>query len=457
MAQGTMVMKFGGSCFRDADGVRKLVAITAGEKRCAIVVSALSGVTDSIQKSITGKLSERGIETFVASLTDKHLRMLGELCGGERLDRYGVEIRRLVASFSRILYGVYYTGELTPRMKALLLSYGERLSARVVAAALEADGHATRVFDADSLPLLTDSNYEQANAILDLTKRLAGRKLHAAIEKGFIPVVTGFFGSNREGHVTLLGRNGTDYSASIVAFALGAERVTVWKDVDGFLTADPAYVEGAKVISELSYGEASELSYFGANVLHPKAVEPAEEGNIRIRIINIQNSSSPGTLVTSSRRRAVGIVKSVSCLKNLAIVRVYVSGGGFQAGTISHISGFLGRAGINIISATTSQTCIAFLVRRSDTAPALASLSETVGHGVEKVETERGVALMCIVGEGLGITKGIAARVFTAVSQHGINVGMMSAGASRAAYHFTVRMEVLDSAVKAVHSVFFGE
>lgn len=457
MVKNATVMKFGGSCFRDASGVRKLVAITTAEKKCAIVVSALSGVTDRILKAVTGKLNERGIELFVSSLTEKHLRMLGELCSGEMLDRYSEEVRRIVASFSRILYGVYYTGELTPRMRALLLSYGERLSARVVAAALEAEGHQARVFDADTLPLLTDSNYEQANAMLDLTKRMAGRKLHAALAKGWIPVITGFFGSSREGHVTLLGRNGTDYSASIVAYALGAARLTVWKDVDGFLTADPAYVQGAKVISELSYDEASELSYFGANILHPKAVEPAEEGGIKIRIINIQNTSSAGTLVTSSRRKTVGIVKSVSCLKNLAIVRVYVSGGGFQAGTISHISGFLGRAGINIISATTSQTCIAFLVSRSDTASAQASLAETVGHGIEKVETERGVALMCIVGEGLGITKGIAASVFTAVSEHGINVGMMSAGASRAAYHFTVKMSMLDNAVRAVHSVFFGD
>ena len=457
MVQDSVVMKFGGSCLRDSGGIRRLVSIVSGQKRCTIVVSAISGVTDSIESEITGRLSESGIESFIKQLTEKHIGLLREVCSGRTLEQYSRDIRKTVGKFGRILYGVYYTGELTQRMKALLMSYGERLSARVVAAALDASGRQARVFDSDKLPLLTAGSYENANGLLGQTKRIAFRKLNAAADRGMVPVVTGFFGINRDGHVTLLGRNGTDYSASIIAYAMGARNLVIWKDVDGFLTADPSFVKGAKLIEELSYGEASELSYFGANVLHPKAVEPAEEGNTRIRILNIDSPSSTGTLVTSVRKKAVGIVKSVSCLENLAIVRVYVSGGGFQSGTLSHISGFLGRAGVNIISATTSQTCIAFLVLETELGTAVSSLRETVNRGVEKIETEKHVALMCVVGEGLGTTKGIAAKVFTAVSEGGINVGMMSAGASRAAYHFTVKMDVLNSAMNAVHRVFFGE
>lgn len=450
-------MKFGGSCLKNPEGVRKLVSIVSGEKECAVVVSAVSGVTDSITRAIRGKLEERSIESFVRLLHDRHNKLLGQLCGGEVLERYRTEIDSILAGFSRLLYGVYYTGELTGRMRALLLSFGERLSTRVVAAALESSGIRVTVFDADTLPLVTDDNYESATALLDQSRRMARGKLRAALAKGCVPVITGFFGSNGEGHVTLLGRNGTDYSASVVAYAIGARSLIIWKDVDGFLTADPSHVPSARHIAELSYGEASELSYFGADVLHPKAVEPAREGRIQIRIRNIRSPSSPGTLVTSGRKRAAGIVKSVSCLENLAIVRIYVSGGGFQSGTISHMAGFLGRTGVNIISATTSQTCIAFLVRSHDLSRAVDALRETVGHGTEKVETERDVALMCAVGEGLGSTKGIAARVFTAISGKGVNVGMMSAGASRAAYHFTVRMNVLNDAMNAVHSAFFGE
>lgn len=456
MPSGSVVMKFGGSCLRSTDGIRKIVAITSREKRVALVVSALAGVTDSIVREITGRLSEKSIEAFTKQLAARHLQTLGVFCSGEMLERYSDDVRKTVAGFSRILYGVYYTGELTQRMKALLMSFGERLSARVIAGALESSGMRVRVFDADTLPLLTDNNYGNGNALLPLTKKMAHDKLNAAVEEGTIPVVTGFFGTNREGHVTLLGRNGTDYSASIVAYAMGASRLVIWKDVDGFLTADPSYVGRAKLIAELSYDEASELSYFGANVLHPKAVEPAEEGNIRISIRNIEGPSQ-GTLVTSSRKKAVGVVKSVSCLKNLSIVRVYVSGGGFQAGAISEISGFLGRAGVNIMSATTSQTCIAFLVLSSDLPTAVSALRESMNRGIEKIESERRVALMCVVGEGLGTTKGIAARVFTAISACGVNVGMMSAGASRAAYHFTVKMEDLDRAMNAVHDVFFGD
>ena len=452
-----VVMKFGGSCLRDSDGVRKLVSIVSDEKRCAVVVSAMSGVTDSILRTITGRLEERDIESFVRQLADRHLGLLGELCSGKTLVHYSSDVNRLVSTFSRILYGVYYTGELTPRMQSFLMSFGERLSARIVAAALESAGASPRIFDADRLPLYTDGSYDAASALLAPTRKSSFRKLNTALERSQIPVVTGFFGISREGHVTLLGRNGTDYSASVVAYAMGAGKLIIWKDVDGFLTADPSYVRGAKLISELSYDEAAELSYFGADVLHPKAVDPAKEGNIEVRIMNILNPSSPGTLITSSRKQTLGIVKSVSCLENLAIVRVYVSGGGFQSGTISHMSGFLGRAGVNIISATTSQTCIAFLVGRSDTEVAVGSLRETVGHGTEKIETEKDAALMCAVGEGLGNTRGIAAKVFSAISEKGVNVGMMSAGASKAAYHFTVGMDVLGDAMNAVHAVFFGD
>ncbi len=450
-------MKFGGSCLRDTSSVSRIRSIVSVERRCILVVSAISGVTDSIMGAITGRLSEKGIESFSRSLAAIHTGMLSEFCSGEQLRRHTDEINRIVGSFSRILFGVYYTGELTQRTKALLLSFGERLSARVVAAAIDAGGRRTRVFDADALPLLTDNNYENGNALLKPTRRKAGPKLKKALEEGLMPVVTGFFGTNGDGHVTLLGRNGTDYSASVIAYAVGAGRLVIWKDVDGFLTADPDFVPSAKLISELSYDEASELSYFGANVLHPKAVEPAEEGNIRIRIRNMDKPFSDGTLVTSGRKKTAGIVKSVSCLKNLAIVRVYVSGGGFQSGTISHISGFIGRAGVNIMSATTSQTCIAFLVQSSDLDMAVAALRDRTNNGIEKIETERQVALMCVVGEGLGTTRGIAARVFTAISKIGVNVGMMSAGASRAAYHFTVKMNALKSAMNAVHGAFFGD
>ncbi len=452
-----VVMKFGGSCLRNADGVRQLTELTSAENDCAIVVSAFSGVTDTIAETITGRLSKKKIAALISGLRDRHATILGEVSSGAIFENALKSMNGVLRNLERLLYGVYYTGELTPRMRALLLSVGERLSARLVSSALEAAGVRSKVFEADALGIITDSNYDSATADLPQTRRGAGKKLLSAIRSGKVPVVTGFFGRDSRRHVTLLGRNGTDYSASVVAYAIGARRLIIWKDVDGFLTADPTIVPQAKLIGEISYDEASELSYFGAEVLHPKAVDPARKGRIGVRIMNIANPASKGTLITSGRRETTGVVKSVSCLKDLGILRVYVTGGGYTSGTISGISGHLGRAGVNIISATTSQTCISFLMRLEDLDRSAGALSGLISAGVDKMERERGVALLCAVGEGLGRTRGIAAKVFGAVSQVGVNIGMMSAGASTVAYHFTVSMKDLQAAALSVHHVFFGD
>ena len=451
-----VVMKFGGSCLKNVDGLRQLVELTSAEKECAIVVSAVSGVTDTIMQTITGRLSEKKIASLTSTLRERHVAILSEESSG-LLGSGEKDVDGLLKNLERLLYGIYYTGELTPRMRALVLSIGERLSARLVSSVLESHGIRSKVFESDSLGIVTNSNYESATADLPQTKRIAGKKILAALKSGRVPVVTGFFGRDPRGHVTLLGRNGTDYSASVVAYAVGARRLIIWKDVDGFLTADPSIVPQAKLIDEISYDEAAELSYFGAEVLHPKAVDPARLGNIGLRIMNIANRSSKGTLITSSKRETTGVVKSVSCLKDLGILRVYVTGGGYTSGTISSISGHLGMEGVNIISATTSQTCISFLLGIEDLDRSAEALSKLISVGLDKVEKERNVALLCAVGEGLGRTRGIAAKVFGAVSDVGVNIGMMSAGASTVAYHFTVSMKDLQTAARSVHRVFFGE
>lgn len=452
-----VVMKFGGSCLKSTEGLKQLIGLTAAEKECTLVVSAVSGVTDTIMQTISGKLSEKKIASLISSLRERHATILSEVVSGTHFDACLKNIDELLRNLERLMYGVYYTGELTQRMNAILLSMGERMSARVVSSALESAGIRSKVFDADTLGIVTDSNYESATADLAQTRRLAGNKLLSALRTGKVPVVTGFFGRDSRHHITLLGRNGSDYSAAIVAYSIGAKKLIIWKDVDGFLTADPSIVPQAKLIDEISYDEAAELSYFGAEVLHPKAVDPARLGNIGMRILNISSRSSQGTLITSSKRETIGVVKSVSCLKDLSILRVYVTGGGYTSGTISGISGHLGKAGVNIISATTSQTCIAFLIRSEDLEPSVEALSGLISRGLDKLEKEKSVALLCAVGEGLGRTKGIAAKVFGAISDAGVNVGMMSAGASTAAYHFTVSMRDLQPAAISIHHVFFGD
>jgi aspartate kinase len=293
--------------------------------------------------------------------------------------------------------------------------------------------------------------------VLDATAKNICPRLRHMFDRGETPVVTGFFGRTADGHVTIFGRNGSDYSAAVVANALNADSLEIWKDVDGFMSVDPKIVKEAIAIESLSYDEAAELSYFGAQVLHPRTVEPARMKNITIYVKNVFRPELQGTAIKPSGVQKVHGIKSISFMKNMAIIKVYGAGAGYKAGVISDISGRLTEAGVNIYSAATSQTCVAFLTAKSDLAVAQRCLESSKRGVIERIETVDDIALLCVVGEGLGYEKGIAARVFTAVAKEGVSVNMISAGASLVAYHFTVERKDLDRTIRAIHKEFFDK
>jgi aspartate kinase len=274
------------------------------------------------------------------------------------------------------------------------------------------------------------------------------------LQGGVTPVITGFFGRAPEGSVTVFGRNGSDYSAAAVANAMGASVLEIWKDVDGFMSVDPKIVPSARAIPHLSYDEAAELAYFGAKVVHPMTMEPARSGNIEIRVKNVFRPEAPGTVIGGSSKKIDRGIKSISCMKNLSLVKVFGDGTGYKLGVLADIAMLLRQAEINIYSVVTSLTCIAILVDKKDVTKAQKVLAES--GGAPRMETHENFALMCIVGEGLGHHKGLASRVFKAVAKEGVNVGLISAGASLVAYHFTVDQADLEKATRAVHEELFG-
>jgi len=451
------VLKFGGTCLAGEDTLHKVVRVIKQEKeQKLVVVSAASGVTNAIKDFVSKPRQEKEIDDFLLTMKLRHVDMLPPQDGPERKEALEM-IETKTTKLERLLYGITYTEELTPRTCDLILSFGERLSAIVVASRLSRDGMDAVPMETDALGMITNEQHGNAVAILDKCEKNMGPTLENAVKKNIVPVVTGFFGITESGHVTTVGRSGTDYTAAVVAYSTGAKPIEIWKEVDGFMSADPKLVKDAFLLDRLSYEEAAELAYFGAQVLHPRAVQPARLRGIEIIIKNLFNPESPGSTIGSSKHARKDVIKSVSYVPNVATFKVYDDGAGYKSGFLADITSCLARANINIFSATTSQTCAAVLIDESEVPHAKKAIKSLIGTVGERLEIIPGMALVCTVGEGFGETKGIAARVFKAVAAKNVNVDLISAGASMVAYHFTVDRKDLKNTIAAIHEEFFRD
>jgi aspartate kinase len=449
-------MKFGGSSLKTGVSMRQVAEIIVAEKeKSAVVLSAVSGVTEMLVQFISSTRSEEDVDAFMKAITKLHTDLAMDALSSQKCQAKAMEelVAKLV-KLERMLYGSCYIEEVNPRIRDYVQCFGERLSVIIVSALLNEMGLKAKAMDADELGIITDGQYGTATVNMEATRSSIRPKLMKALQSGMTPVITGFFGRAPEGSVTVFGRNGSDYSAAAVANAMGASVLEIWKDVDGFMSVDPKIVPSARPIPHLSYDEAAELAYFGAKVVHPMTMEPARSGNIEIRVKNVFRPEAPGTAIGGTNKNNDLGIKSISCMKNLSLVKVFGEGTGYKLGVLADIAMLLRQAEINIYSVVTSLTCIAILVDKKDVAKAQKVLAES--GGAPRMETHENFALMCIVGEGLGYHKGLASRVFKAVAKEGVNVGLISAGASLVAYHFTVDQADLEKATRAVHEELFG-
>jgi aspartate kinase len=422
-----------------------------------VVVSAVAGVTDGLLSFISKPRGEGEIDQVIAGLRQQHVALLPAR-KGPWVGRAEEVIAERCTKLERLLYGISYTEELTPRTRDLVLSFGERLSAQVVAAHLQDRGVPSEAVESEQVGVVTDEYYGNATALLKECRARIPEALGPRLKAGLTPVVTGFYGVTTEGHVAAMGRGGSDYLAAVLGYALGAQRVEIWKEVDGFMSADPRIVPGAFPLAKLSYDEAAELAYFGAKVLHPRAVQPVRLTGARIYIRNVNKPRDPGTEIGAETEERSDVIKSVSYSRHLVTLKVYGSDAGYKHGLLGEIAQRLGARGVNIYSATTSQTCIALLIDREDVQRAQRALEPMMGNGgaMDRVEVLPATSLICTVGEGLGHRKGVASRVFKATAAAGVNVHLISAGASMVALHFTVASGDLERAVQAIHDEFFG-
>lgn len=448
------VIKFGGSSLKDAEGFLDIAKIIKNEEEKKIVIlSGVCGVTDTIQNYLAyKKFDEIVIQGLIQNLQRLHFKISsGAITDIAILKKVQNTLQNKLEKLERLLRGVYYIEELTDRTQDLILSYGERLSVPILEGVLNEKGVRAKAFEADNLGILTNGDFGNAVAILNPISENLKNSILPLLDNDIVPIITGFFGCDNNGHTTLFGRNGSDYSASVIAYAIDADEVDIWKDVDGFLSADPTIIKDAYLLQNLSYKEAAELSYFGAKILHPKTVEPLMKKDIKLRIKNRYNPYIFGTEIGNINYNKNQLVKSIAHSKDIACIKIHGSGIGYKPGVLSEITSYISSIKINIKSVITSQTCITLLLEKKDLNKSYNTLIEKQIETVDRIEQIKDIALVAIVGEGISNHYGIASRVLNSIAQKEINIELISAGASDVAYYFVVKEMFLEPALEAIH------
>jgi bifunctional aspartokinase / homoserine dehydrogenase 1 len=462
----TLVMKFGGTSVGDAVALRRtagLVAHSHGELGAtAVVVSAMSKVTDLLLQGAHGAANGRESDFRQAALAlrEKHGTAVAELLppSAER-DALAAELDQFIDHFEGLCQAVLVLGELTPRALDTISATGERMSARLLAAYLRHQGQQAQALDATEL-IVTDDNFQAAAPRLAETAAQCQRRLRPLLDKGVLPIITGFIGATPEGVTTTLGRGGSDYSAAIVGQALAADEVWIWTDVDGVMTADPRFVSNARTIPRLTYREVAELAYYGAKVLHPKTIRPVVENGIPLRIKNSFNPDHPGTLIVGDHALANGAIKGVTAVANLALITVEGKGMMGVPGIAARTFGAVADSQVSVllISQASSEQSISFAVPDNVTERVIASLEralvvELQRQDIDRVWAQRPVTIVTAVGAGMRGTPGIAGKIFSALGDNGVNVIAIAQGSSECSISLVVAASEGRAAVNHIHAL----
>ena len=460
------VMKFGGTSVGDATCIARtaqIIAKAAKENPCIAVVSAMSGVTNRLIEA--AKKAEAGIAGEAGGIFDElwreHETTLTSLVPRDE-DRARIRPRmeEILAEGRRLCEGTAMLRELTPRTLDAISSLGERLSAPLVAAAVRELGLPSEAIEATEL-IVTDAFHGGAEPQMGLTKAKSQARLQPLLEKGIAPVVTGFIGATVEGQLTTLGRGGSDYSATILGAAMDADEVIIWTDVDGVLTADPRLVSEARTIPVISYREAAELAYFGAKVLHPKTLNPVVQAAIPVWIRNSFAPEKLGTKITPEGRSIGGGVKALTAIRDVTLISVGGPGivglpdvVGRTFSTTAEV-----RANVLLISQSSSQNDICFIVSTADAQRTVEALRKEFAHDlahhkVEHITVDSNIAIVAVVGENMRGTPGIAGRTFNALGRENVNLIAIAQGSSESNISFVIDEKSVKTALNTTHREF---
>jgi bifunctional aspartokinase / homoserine dehydrogenase 1 len=458
-------MKFGGTSMGSAERIRvaaRLAAEQGARRPVVVVVSAMSKVTDllldSLRKAEAGDQAD--LDANLEKLSARHRECCSGLLPKEKQAAATAGLEGLIAEFARIAKGVMMLGERPPRSVDEAVAVGERLSAYLMALHMESEGIPAVAVNAADV-IATDAVFGNATPLMDQTRERATRVLGPMLARGVLPVVTGFNGSTLDGRPTTLGRGGSDFSASILAAVLDAAELWIWTDVDGIMSGDPRLVSDARVLPEITYAEAAELAYNGAKVLHPRTLAPLAERGIPVWSKNSFAPEKPGTRILPRVDTGHG-PKAVTSMTDVALVSIEPASSAVSGTKLmARAADALARANVEILAFTSSsyRQSFCFLVRQSELERAREFLEEDLAlelvHGYLKpIEVDDDVALIAVVGEGMRGTPGLAGRIFTAISQHDINIIAIAQGSSELTIAIVVRRGGLEQAVRAIHGEF---
>ena len=449
-----VVMKFGGTSVEDPTAIRRIAAIVAGRvalgKQPVVVVSAMAKVTDQLLRAAgTAVQGDRAGALAISS----RLRALHRDTAAALVKNSAALIDLIDKNFDsldEVLRGLAALHELTPRISDLIVSYGEVLSSRIVAAGFQEQGIDAAHADARQI-IITDSQFQKAIPQDALIERRAQEKLLPLLAQEQVPVMGGFIASNEAGIATTLGRGGSDFTAALIGGALAAETIEIWTDVDGIMTADPRVCPDAYRVKVISFEEAAELAYFGAKVLHPATILPAVKKNIPVLVLNSRNVSCEGTRITSLAPHCKSPFKSIAVKKKLSIIDVVASRMLMTHGYMKAIFDIFDKHQCPVDMVCTSEVSVSLTVDSNDKLPAVAA---DLGR-LADVKYEGKKALLCLVGDDIRGHSGIAAQVFTAIRN--INVRMISQGASEINMSFMIEEDDADEAVRSLHAAFFQD
>ncbi|GAB6391940.1 MAG: aspartate kinase [Treponematales bacterium] len=441
-----IVMKFGGSSVADAERLRRVgdIVVERLPQKPALVLSAMGDTTDDLLAAAETALETGEVST--ARVRALHLGAAGalELPAGAR-----DEITPLLDELERLLMGIALIRELTEKTRDFLVSFGERLSVRIAAGYFNTRGIQARALDAWDAGLVSNSRHGGA-AILEESWSRVPAAVMPLIDSGVLPVVTGFIAKDKAGNITTLGRGGSDLSATFIAAACGAEEAQVWKDVDGILTADPRLVKEARPVDAVTYEEAAELAYFGAQVLHPRAMLPCMKTGTPVLVKNSYNPEAKGTRIVSVLTGKTAPIQAITSRKNVTLVDIVSTHMLGQYGFLEEVFALFAKHGISVDMVATSEVSVSVTL---DGASDLSALLEDLGR-VAEVKVKTGKAIVTIVGD-VRRSSEILARAFRTCELLGITVQMVSQGASKVNISFIVDDTEAAEVVKALHGDFF--
>jgi aspartate kinase len=447
-------MKFGGTSVEDAAAIDRVASIVKWRlsERPLVVISAMAKVTDQLlaMAAAAGRGEREQALDICRALRERHYTTAGELLGtGLHTDLHS-ELGSEFDSLEELLRGIAAVGELTPRTSDYVVSFGERLSSMIATPAFRVRDIPATLLDARQV-IITDAQHGRAVPQAgEINDRLQAR-VKPLIEQGCVPIMGGFIGATREGVQTTIGRGGSDFSAALVGAGLGAERIEIWTDVDGMKTTDPRICADARRIKVISFEEAAELAYFGAKVLHPATVLPAVEKNIPVLVLNSRNPSNEGTRIVSRAPRSRSLFKAIAAKNRITIIEIVAARMLMAHGFLAKVFDIFARHRCAVDVVSTSEVSISLTVDSNEAIPQIAADLEELAF----VKYSGRQAIVCLVGENIRETAGVAAQVFEAIRD--INVRMISQGASEINLTFVIAEADVPEAVRRLHAKFFAE